>query len=75
MIIDPELTEQLKRVLSALEPLLPRPVPKHGLDLAWNQEAAAEAVLWSQRKGDRSGRISWQFANDWVGRNAMGRTC
>jgi uncharacterized protein len=46
---------------------------KHGVELEWTEEAVAEALLWSQTKGDRSGRISWQFANDWVGRNAMVR--
>jgi hypothetical protein len=39
----------------------------------WTPEAEAEAVLWSQRKGDRSGRIAFQFACDWVGRALMRR--
>jgi uncharacterized protein len=42
-----------------------------GAALAFGPEAEAEAILWSQRKGDRSGRIAYQFACDWVGRNAM----
>ena len=37
------------------------------------REAEAAAILWSQRKGDRSGRIAYQFACDWVGRTVMER--
>jgi len=44
-----------------------------GATLEWTKEAAAEAVLWSQKKGDRSGRIAYQFACDWVGRKLMER--
>jgi len=42
-----------------------------GVALPWTKEAADEAILWSQRKGDRSGRIAWQFARAWVGREAL----
>ncbi|MGB8933269.1 MAG: ATP-binding protein [Anaeromyxobacteraceae bacterium] len=42
-----------------------------GATLPWTQAAESEAVLWSQKKGDRSGRIAWQFACDWVGRGVM----
>ncbi len=41
--------------------------------LEWTREAEAEAILWSQKKGDRSGRIAYQFACDWVGRTVMER--
>jgi predicted AAA+ superfamily ATPase len=41
--------------------------------LDWTPDAEAEAVLWSQVKGDRSGRIAYQFACDWVGRTLMAR--
>jgi predicted AAA+ superfamily ATPase len=44
---------------------------KLGVTLAWTEEARAEAILWAQKKGDRSGRIAYQFACDWVGRSAM----
>ncbi|HEY6221228.1 MAG TPA: ATP-binding protein [Candidatus Eisenbacteria bacterium] len=44
-----------------------------GARLEWTREAEAQAILWSQRKGDRSGRIAYQFACDWVGRTAMER--
>jgi predicted AAA+ superfamily ATPase len=44
-----------------------------GTPLEWTREAEAQAVLWSQRKGDRSGRIAYQFACDWGGREGMRR--
>ncbi len=44
-----------------------------GEKLEWTRAAEQEAILWSQKKGDRSGRIAWQFACDWVGRAVMGR--
>jgi predicted AAA+ superfamily ATPase len=46
---------------------------KVGAALDWTADAEAEAILWSQKKGDRSGRIAYQFACDWVGRKAMER--
>jgi predicted AAA+ superfamily ATPase len=42
-----------------------------GVVTPWSIDAEAEAILWSQKKGDRSGRIAWQFACDWVGREAL----
>jgi predicted AAA+ superfamily ATPase len=39
----------------------------------WTRAAEQEAILWSQKKGDRSGRIAYQFACDWVGRQLMAR--
>ena len=42
-----------------------------GATLDWTKEAQDEAILWSQKKGDRSGRIAYQFACDWVGRKLM----
>ena len=46
---------------------------KAGAALEWTREAESEAILWSQKKGDRSGRIAYQFACDWVGRRLMER--
>ena len=46
---------------------------KAGATPPWTREAEAEAILWSQKKGDRSGRIAYQFACDWVGRTLMER--
>jgi predicted AAA+ superfamily ATPase len=42
-----------------------------GARVEWTKAAQDEAILWSQRKGDRSGRIAYQFACDWVGRTLM----
>lgn len=44
---------------------------QHGARVEWTREAEAAAILWSQKKGDRSGRIAYQFACDWVGRTLM----
>lgn len=46
---------------------------KANAKLDWTPDAETEAILWSQVKGDRSGRIAYQFACDWVGRNLMAR--
>jgi predicted AAA+ superfamily ATPase len=46
---------------------------RNGRRLEWTREAADEAILWSQRKGDRSGRIAYQFACRYVGREIMER--
>jgi predicted AAA+ superfamily ATPase len=46
---------------------------RNGAKLDWTREAEQEAILWSQKKGDRSGRIAYQFACDWVGRTLIGR--
>ena len=40
----------------------------NGFAFEWTREVAKEAIDWSHAKGDRSGRIAWQFANQWVGR-------
>lgn len=44
---------------------------KNGVTFSWTKEGMDEAVLWSQKKGDRSGRIAYQFASRWVGRNLL----
>lgn len=41
---------------------------KNGFAFEWTKEIDKEALDWSHVKGDRSGRIAWQFANQWVGR-------
>jgi hypothetical protein len=42
-------------------------------DLAWDQEARQAALHWSHLRGDRSGRIAYQFATDWVGKALLAR--
>ncbi len=44
-----------------------------GERVPWTKAVEQEAILWSQKKGDRSGRIAYQFACDWVGRSVMER--
>jgi hypothetical protein len=44
---------------------------KLGKPLAWSKEAEGAAILWSQKKGDRSGRIAYQFASHWVGQELL----
>jgi len=45
---------------------------KSGANLEWTSEATEEAIHWAEKKGDRSGRIAYQFASNWVGRNLLG---
>ena len=44
---------------------------KNGAKLNWDREAEDAAILWSQQKGDRSGRIAYQFASNWVGQQLL----
>ncbi|MBJ6723858.1 ATP-binding protein [Geomesophilobacter sediminis] len=46
---------------------------KCGKKLVWDQEVRDAAVLWSQKKGDRSGRIAYQFSTDYVGQSLLKR--
>lgn len=34
----------------------------------WDKEAEIAALLWHRTRGARSGRVAWQFARDFVGR-------
>lgn len=38
------------------------------LGLKMSAEVARAAWLWAQTRGARSGRVAWQFAQDWAGR-------
>lgn len=38
-----------------------------GAACVWDEDARQAAILWCRQKGDNSGRIAIQFANDWVG--------
>jgi predicted AAA+ superfamily ATPase len=42
-----------------------------GRELVWGDEERGAAILWSQQKGDSSGRIAYQFANHWVGKRLL----
>jgi predicted AAA+ superfamily ATPase len=44
---------------------------KCGAKLEWTRQAEEAAVAWSNQKGDRSGRIAYQFATQWVGESLL----
>ncbi|BDV43772.1 ATPase [Geotalea uraniireducens] len=46
---------------------------KSGTTVEWSREVRDEAILWAQKKGDRSGRIAYQFASHWVGQQLLAR--
>ncbi|HXZ49016.1 MAG TPA: ATP-binding protein [Usitatibacter sp.] len=37
-----------------------------------DEESRKAALLWALERGFRSGRVAWQFARDWVGRQKTG---
>jgi uncharacterized protein len=39
-----------------------------GLTAEMDEEARQAALQWSIQRGSRSGRVGWQFARDWAGR-------
>ncbi|MCZ7563387.1 MAG: ATP-binding protein [Burkholderiales bacterium] len=41
-----------------------------GCSAAAIEAARAEALQWALGRGSRSGRVAWQFAQDWAGRKA-----
>lgn len=38
-----------------------------------NDAARSRALQWALQRGSRSGRVAWQFARDWVGRQGCSR--
>ncbi len=44
-----------------------RMASERGLVDPWDDDARQAAILWCRQKGDNSGRIALQFANQWVG--------
>jgi predicted AAA+ superfamily ATPase len=46
---------------------------RNRVDLEWLKDDEDAAILWSQKKGDRSGRIAYQFAGNWVGHKLLER--
>ena len=42
-----------------------------GLSEGLDGAAHAEALRWALQRGSRSGRVAWQFARDWVGRQSV----
>lgn len=41
-----------------------------GVPQAQVEQAKPEALIWALERGSRSGRVAWQFARDFAGRNA-----
>ena len=41
---------------------------------AHTEESRADALRWALTRGSRSGRVAWQFARDWAGRQGTLRT-
>ena len=44
-----------------------------GLTAAQVEAARAEALVWTLERGSRSGRVAWQFARDYIGRQGADR--
>ena len=38
---------------------------------AHHEEAQRAALQWALSRGSRSGRVAWQFARDWAGRQRL----
>ncbi|HEU0265178.1 MAG TPA: ATP-binding protein [Geobacterales bacterium] len=45
-----------------------------GVTIAWDREIEEQAIGWSHVRGDRSGRIAFQFATDLVGKRLLLRS-
>ena len=41
-------------------------------DVAFDTDVRQESLAWALRRGNRSGRVAWQFACDYAGRKALG---
>lgn len=42
-----------------------------GMSITEESSYRAEALIWSLERGSRSGRVAWQFARDFAGRNGV----
>ena len=61
----------LDQYLEVVRQWLDRLSRKSGAAISWTSETRDAAILWSQKKGDQSGRIAYQFASNWVGRKLL----
>jgi hypothetical protein len=59
------------KYLEVVQQWLGKLAAKSSASIEWTKEARDEAILWSQKKGDRSGRIAFQFASHWVGQQLL----
>ncbi|MCX8517731.1 MAG: DUF815 domain-containing protein, partial [Rhodoferax sp.] len=42
-----------------------------GVPASEMEQARPKALLWALERGSRSGRVAWQFAQDYVGQRAV----
>lgn len=57
--------------LAVVRQWVARLTERAGATVEWTREAEDAAVAWSHKKGDRSGRIAYQFATHWVGESLL----
>ena len=62
-----------KQYLRVVRQWVERLCQKNGAQLTFGPEAEDEATRWADKKGDRSGRIAYQFATHWVGKQLLAR--
>ncbi len=63
-----------EQYLAVVRQWIARLCQARGAALPWTRKAEEAAVAWSLSKGDRSGRIAYQFASAWVGENLLDGT-
>jgi predicted AAA+ superfamily ATPase len=56
-----------EQYLSVVRQWVAKLCDRAGATVTWTRQAEDAAVAWSHHKGDRSGRIAYQFACQWVG--------
>jgi predicted AAA+ superfamily ATPase len=62
-----------KQYLRVVHQWVDRLATKNGATLAFDAAAEDQAIRWADKKGDRSGRIAYQFATGWVGQQLLAR--
>ena len=62
-----------KQYLAVVQQWVDRMCATRGTSLPWDDRVREAAEAWGNAKGDFSGRIAWQFAAHWVGRELLSR--
>jgi predicted AAA+ superfamily ATPase len=60
-----------EQYVSVVRQWVDRLAARNGARLDWTRAAEDAAIAWSHQKGDRSGRIAYQFASHWVGEKLL----
>jgi predicted AAA+ superfamily ATPase len=60
-----------EQYLQVVEEWVAKVAGRMGAGISWDNEVRTAALHWSHLRGDRSGRIAYQFATDWVGRQLL----